>query len=327
MLDTDDLSRQLSVVIPAYNEEGGIRATLDNLRKYLPMAEIIVVDDGSQDGTLEVAGNVEGVRVFSHLYNRGYGGALKTGMQLASRPYVGWFDADNEHRAEDLLEMVRRIIAERKAAIIGERGYSTSTVRRLGKFIIKLLARSLGVRLGRDINCGLRVFRREVIARYLHLLPNSFSASLTSTLILAERGYPLAFQTIGLNKRIGQSKVRLAHGFQSLNLVLRMVMLFAPLRIFLALGLALAGGGLGYGLIVAFLHGQGFSVLAAMVTLSGVLSIFLGLIADQISQIRLSQLNKEGDCAEYLVERSGLPPEKSFSNGDIKLQSHSKGGR
>lgn len=291
MLDAAHLSVQLSVVIPAYNEEAGIRATLENLRAYLPEAEVIVVDDGSSDGTRDAAGSVEGVQVLSHLYNRGYGGALKTGMQSASRHYVAWFDADNEHRAEDLIEMTRRIISERKAALIGERGYSTSTVRRVGKFVIKLLARSLGVRLGRDINCGLRVFRRDVIVRYLNLLPNSYSASLTSTLILAERGYPLAFHPIGLNKRIGQSKVRLVHGFQSLNLVLRMVMLFAPLRIFLSIGAALVIGGLGYGAAIALLQAHGFPVLSAVVTLSGVLCMFLGLIADQVSQMRLNQLN------------------------------------
>jgi glycosyltransferase involved in cell wall biosynthesis len=302
MTDIDTESQQLSVVIPAYNEEGGLRATLDDLLRHLPHAEIIVVDDGSRDNTLAVARSIRGIRLLSHRFNRGYGGALKTGMQAAQRPYVAWFDADNEHRAEDLRTMLHRIITEPTAAIVGERGYSTSTVRRFGKFVIKLLARSLGVRLGRDINCGLRVFRREVIVRYQHLLPNAYSASLTSTLILAERGYPLAFHPISLNRRIGQSKVQLAHGFQSLALVLRMVMLFAPLRIFLTIGAVVSAGGLGYGLLLALRQGQGFPALATLVTLLGVLCIFLGLIADQISQIRLSQLNERDDYRAHVLE-------------------------
>lgn len=303
MPDAGELSKQLSVVIPAYNEREGIGATLNSLREQLPHAEILVVDDGSGDDTRETAGRVQGVGIVSHLYNRGYGGALKTGMQLASRPYVAWFDADNEHRVEDLVAMTRRIIAERKAAVIGERSHSSSTVRRVGKFVIRILALSLGVRLGRDVNCGLRVFRREVISRYLHLLPDSFSASLTSTLILAERGYPLAFHPVHLNPRIGQSKVRLVHGFQSLNLVLRMVMLFAPMRIFLTLGAVLAIGGSGYGAIIALTRDHGFPVLSAVITLFGALCVFLGLIADQVSQMRLTQINAWNGYGEWVDGR------------------------
>lgn len=187
-MDSQHISKNLSVVIPAYNEQEGILTTINSLRRHLPLAEIIVVDDGSRDGTLEAASQAEGVIVHSHLFNRGYGGALKTGMQAATRPYLAWFDADNEHRAEDLLIMLARVIDERQAAIIGERGFSTTPLRFVGKAMIKLLARSLGLKLGRDINCGLRVFRREVIIRYLSLLPDSYSATLTSTLILAERG-------------------------------------------------------------------------------------------------------------------------------------------
>lgn len=295
MADEDDVSQQLSVVIPAFNEEGGLRSTLYDLFEHLPGAEVIVVDDGSKDGTLDAARSVKGIRLLSHRFNRGYGGAIKTGMQAARRPYVAWFDADNEHRAEDLRTMLVKIIADRKAAIIGERGYSTPTLRRVGKFVIKLLALSLGVRLGRDINCGLRVFRREVITRYQHLLPDAYSASLTSTFVIAERGYPIAFHPINLNKRIGQSKVKLAHGFQSLALVLRMVMLFAPLRIFLTLGSVLSAVGISYGLFQALRMGQGFPALATLVTILGVLCMFLGLIADQISQIRLSKLSEYND--------------------------------
>ena len=120
------------------------------------------------------------------------------------------------------------------AAVIAERRSSgPSPLRSWGKFVIRMLARSLDFRGGRDINCGLRIFRREIIINYAPLLPNSFSASITSTMILLERGYPIAYHPVELNPRIGRSKVKMGDGFMALMLVLRMIMLFAPLRIFL----------------------------------------------------------------------------------------------
>ena len=289
---TDDMREwadQLSVVIPAYNEEGGIGRTLAGLREALPTCEIIVVDDGSTDGTLEQAKTVPGVRLFKHSFNRGYGGALKTGMIAATRPYVAWFDADNEHRVEDLERMSRRIESEGLAAVIGRRPKAgPSVVRTYGKFAIRMLARTLGVDIGKDLNCGLRVFRRSVILRYLSLLPNSFSASMTSTMILIEEGYRFDFEDIAVKERIGTSKVQLGDGFFTLALVLRMVMLFAPLRIFLSLGGFFLLSGTAYGLWRAISTGRGLPVTGLLLIVTGVLLVMFGLVADQISRLRLS---------------------------------------
>jgi len=280
---------QLSVVIPAYNEEGGISRTLVGLREAMPTCEVIVVDDGSTDGTVEQAKAVPGVRLFKHRFNRGYGGALKTGMNAATRPYVAWFDADNEHRVEDLERMVGRIAGENLVAVIGRRPKpGPSVVRNYGKFAIRMLARTLGVDIGKDLNCGLRVFRRSVILRYLSLLPNSFSASMTSTMILIEEGYRFDFEDIAVKERIGTSKVQLGDGFFTLALVLRMVMLFAPLRIFLSLGGFFLLGGTAYGLSRAISTGRGLPVAGLLLIVTGVLLVMFGLVADQISRLRLS---------------------------------------
>ena len=105
----------LSIVIPAYNEAGGIVATLDSLRSALPDCEIIVVDDGSRDETATLVARYPDVRLIRHRYNKGYGGALKTGMRNATRDIVAWFDADNEHRVGHLKEMVSAAVPQTRS--------------------------------------------------------------------------------------------------------------------------------------------------------------------------------------------------------------------
>jgi glycosyltransferase involved in cell wall biosynthesis len=281
----------LSVVVPAYNEESGVSDTLRELRTRLPNSEIIVVDDASTDATYARASEVPGVTVISHAYNCGYGGALKTGMIAAKGKYVAWFDADGEHRVDDLVAMADRLHREQLIAVIGQRqDPSPSTVRAVGKWLIRALARSLKLRGGIDLNCGLRVFRRDIILRYVHLLPEGFSASLTSLMVLLERGYPIALQPITVGRRVGRSKVKIADGFASLVLVLRMAMLFAPLRIFFRLGGLFMLLGLLYSFWIALMRGAGIPVGGALMILFGVVVLSLGLIADQISQLRLTQL-------------------------------------
>ena len=282
---------RLSIVVPAYNEEDGIVATLKKLRKAVPDAEIIAVDDGSSDRTAERAARVPNVQLIRHEFNQGYGAAIKSGMRAATRELVAWFDADDEHRVEDLAAMAEKLEQELLVAVIGRRtGAHQSVLRGVGKAAIKLLALSLGAHFGQDINCGLRVFRRSVVVRYLGLLPDRFSASMTSTMVMIERGYPIEFHDITVNVRIGTSKVKLADGFEALALVLRMVLLFAPLRIFLGLGSGLIVLGGTYSLVIGLAMGLGVPVAGLLVTIAGLLLCMLGLIADQISQLRLNQL-------------------------------------
>lgn len=284
----------LTIVIPAYNEAEGIRATLDDLLKNLRAAEIIVVDDASTDATPQIIlEHYPQVTLVQHYFNRGYGGSLKTGMSLANREYVAWFDADNEHRSDHLIEMYNKITSLKLAAVIGQRQKpGVSSIRNWGKFIIRMLAKSLDYKGGPDMNCGLRIFRTDVICQYLSVLPNAYSASMTSTLLMLERGYPTQFHPIEVNPRLGQSKVRLTDGFMSLVLVLRIIMLIAPIRIFLRLGILFLTVGLVYGFTVAILRQQGFPIFAGLFSMLGLVLAILGLIVDQISQMRLSGFDK-----------------------------------
>jgi glycosyltransferase involved in cell wall biosynthesis len=296
----------VSVVIPAFNEAGGIGPTLQQLSAALPGAEIIVVDDGSSDGTAGIVETYSEVTLIRHGFNRGYGAALKTGMMNANRPLVAWFDADNEHRVADLTSMVAQIRGGRLAAVIGQRiSGGASAVRGIGKAVILMLARSLGFRGGRDMNCGLRVFRTEVICRYLPLLPNGYSASMTSLLVMLERGYPIGYHPVELAARIGTSKVTLRAGFASMLLVVRVIMMFAPMRIFLPFALMLFGVGAAYSLTLALVVREGFPVFGIFLMLAGLTVGMLGLIADQISQMRLAQYET---VALPRVQKSNNPP-------------------
>ena len=284
----------LSIIIPAYNEEGGIGKVLEQLSAELPEAEIIVVNDASTDETLIRISEFPNVTCIDSPFNRGYGASLKRGMRIAKGKYIAWFDADNEHRVSDLIQMVDLLITSKLAAVIGERANpAPSVVRSAGKFAIKLLSRSLGGPAIKDINCGLRVFHAEAILRYLPMLPDKFSASMTSTMLLIERQYPVEFFRISVAPRIGQSKVALRDGFRALFTVLRIVMLVAPMRIFLTGGLFATGFGGVYGLIRMLEFGRSFPISAFVLMMLGMFLCVLGLIADQASQLRFSLVEEK----------------------------------
>lgn len=312
----------ISVVIPAFNEEGGLGPVLADLRENLPGAQVIVIDDASSDRTPDVAlaERADGfdLVILQHPFNQGYGSALSTGMRAADRRFIAWFDSDGEHRVADLKAMVDRMKSERLVAVIGQRPASVTAFRAAGKALIWLLARAFNVRAGRDLNCGLRVFRRDVIMRYLPLLPARYSASLTTTILMIERGYPTAFHPITTAQRIGESKVRMRDGFLAMAKILNLITLFAPMRLFFRGGLLLTTIGLGYGIIVTLTEDLGFPVAGLMLMMIGLLLAMLGLIAEQIAQMRLGSMATalpadRLDTVEALVPAEPVAPAEAGS--------------
>ena len=288
----------LSIVIPAFNEEAGIVATLRSLTSEAGTAEIIVVDDSSTDATAEAARSFAAVKVLRHEFNCGQGAALKTGMRNATRKYVAWFDADNEHRVTDLAKLYNRITGERLVACIGQRRRSASLVRGVGKALIRLIGRGLKIRSGTDLNCGLRIFQRRIILQYLPLVPDRFSASLVSTLIMLERRYPIAFEEVKTNERVGTSSVRMRDGFEAILQLVRSVLLFAPMRFFMPIGIVTFIVGIAYSFIIEAIVRQGLPVGGMFLMATGVQILVLGLLGDQLSQHRLSQMGDAARVAE-----------------------------
>ncbi len=291
---------ELAVVIPAYNEEPGIGPTLETLRAACPEVQIIVIDDGSTDRTAEVAGQVPGVHVIRHARNRGYGASLKTGMRATRRRYIAWYDADGQHRPEDLIRVARPVIDGQYDVVIGVRGRDSAVQRdrAAGKWLLGFVARLVSGEKIPDLNSGLRCFRRDVILRYLHLLPDGFSASTTSTLMMMKRGYRIGYVPIVARPRVGHSTVKIfADGMRTLQLIVRIIVLFEAFKIFTMLGAALLVPGLIYGVAVALIKGQGFPTLAGTAVIAGLLTFFMGIVADQVVELRKERFEDLSDLS------------------------------
>ncbi len=283
---------RITIVIPAYNEEHAIKSVLASLLAQLPaaVAEVIVVDDGSTDRTGDIA-EESGVRVLRQPTNRGYGASLKAGIRAATGEYILTMDADGQHRIDDVQSLCQAVGADRRVdCVIGHRTklIHSPLWRMPGKWFLTSLARILtGKRIG-DLNSGLRIMRRDVILRYVHLCPSGFSFSTTSTFALASRGYRVQFVPIVVERRSGKSTVSVTTGFQTILLVLRLASLFNPLRVFLPLSLLFIIGGASW-TIPYLIAGQGVTVASMLAMITGVNLFGLGLICDQVAQLRLER--------------------------------------
>lgn len=296
LVETEPNAPEVSILIPTYNEEESIFGVLGDLCKEpaLKDSEIIVIDDGSSDETSQKARLFPRVHLVRHPINRGYGAAISTGIKVSRGKYILWFDGDGQHRVEDLLKVKETLISRDLDYCIGVRDHSSyqDSSRRYGKFILKLTVRLMAGKPIKDFNSGLRGFKREVIKRYLHLLPRRFGASTVTTLLMIERGYIGEDVPIVVSQRTGKSSVKpLQDGLGTLMLLLRFFLLFKPIHFFGGIGATLMCLGGGYGFFEALTRRRGFPVLAAIVILLGVQALFFGLICDQVSSLRQERLN------------------------------------
>lgn len=282
-----------SIIIPCFNEGEVIHEVVTHLKSYLAEQateahEIIVVDDCSTDDTPVVLKKLEGIRVLRHPVNRGYGAAIKTGIRQARGEYVATYDGDGQHNPADLWHLCQKIASEDWALVVGARAklLHSKLWRMPGKWVLGWLANFLSRTKIPDLNSGLRVFRKDVISRYLHLCADRFSFSTTSTLILLNRGYPLAYVPIEVNSRHGKSTVSLMTGYETFLLILRVICLFDPLRVFIPASIFFTVTGLLLGMYPYFILNRPLTTGAVLVMLAGILIFFFGLLADQISALR-----------------------------------------
>jgi len=246
----------ISIVVPLYNEEGSVRESVEHILDIMQgmecPTELIVVDDGSTDGSAQqLDGLQKRLKLVSHIGNRGYGAALKTGIQKAQYPLVAITDADGELPVEELPRLIAGM--EKADMVVGARTGSqvyVPLIRRPAKWLLNLLANYLSDTHIPDLNSGFRVFRKDIVKRYFHILPNRFSFTSTITLAMIADGFTVHFQSVNCHRRTaGQSKVRPSDAVGFMILIMRTVTYFNPLRtfvpVFLAL-LALAVGKLAY---------------------------------------------------------------------------------
>ena len=274
-----------SIVIPAFNEEPAIGSLVAALRGGAAWHEIIVVDDGSSDATADRAREA-GAAVVRHPYNKGNGAAVKTGIRQATGEYVLMIDGDGQHRAADAARLVSRL--GEYDLVIGARAAGTQAThaRMLGNAVLNGLAGYLTGRKVPDLTSGFRGARRAHLREFLHLLPNGFSTPTTTTLAFIKAGYNVHFEPIEAELRVGQSKIRLARdGTKFLLIVLKIVTLFSPLRVFLPISLAafLVGSGYAAWTIATQSHVTNSSVLLIMLA---VIVFLVGLVSEQIAALR-----------------------------------------
>ena len=275
----------VSIVIPAYNETAVIAEVVAALASAADWHEIIVIDDGSTDGTCARAKSA-GATVVRHPYNKGNGAAVKTGIRTASADYVLIVDGDGQHPGEDAVRLAERL--GEYDLVIGARSVSTQAtqLRRFGNAALNRLAGHLSGREIPDLTSGFRAARREYLREFIHLLPNGFSTPTTTTLAFIKAGYNVAFEPTEARSRVGASKIRLAHdGSRFLLIILKIVTLFSPLRVFLPISVISFALGAGYALWTIYreMHVTNSSVLLIMLA---VIVFLVGLISEQISALR-----------------------------------------
>lgn len=280
----------VSIIIPVYNEEESIGGVIQDIKKKIHSVkyEILVVDDGSSDATAKHAIKA-GAKVISHNRNKGYGASLKSGIKQAKGDWVLFMDGDGQHTAEDASKLFTAL--DGADMVVGQRAQLMHSPfwRMPGKWILRWMANYLTRQRIPDLNSGLRLVRKDLVDRYLQLCPNGFSFSTTTTMILYNRGYEIVYVPFEIKKRKGKSTVSIVTGFDTLLLILRIATLIDPLRIFIPLSLLIGLIGLLWGIPYAFL-GYGVSVGSMLAIVTALLLFAIGLISDQISQLRLEKM-------------------------------------
>jgi len=279
----------VSVVIPAYNEAAGIgdvvvkvRAELERLGRPF---EILVIDDCSSDGTGEIATRA-GANVITHARNKGYGGSLKDGVRSARHPIVLFYDADGQFNSDDIGEMLSQLPEYDMATGWRDQRSHVPNDRVVGKRVLGMVANWLANQKIPDLNCGFRAIKRDVLMRYLHLLPNGFSASTTTTLLFLKQGYSVKFVPTVIEERVGTSTVSpVRDGMRTVLLIVRLITLLDPFRVFFPVSAVLGIGGLAWA--IPFLAmGRGLSVGGLFLMVSALIVFFFGLLVDQVAALR-----------------------------------------
>ncbi|HLN52238.1 MAG TPA: glycosyltransferase family 2 protein [Lentimicrobium sp.] len=274
-----------SVIIPAFNEETGIGPLLEKMQEtgLLDKYEVIVVDDGSSDNTSDIVSKFP-VKLVKHGVNKGYGASLKTGIRRATMDKVMMLDSDGQHDPA-YLNIIDDMLNEAEM-VIGERNTESFQVtnRKGGKWLIRKTGEFLVDQKLPDFNSGLRGFRKDLILNLLHIMPNGFSFSTTSTLAFLKEGYTIGTFPIYVSERIGRnSSVKFfKDGSKTMLLLFRIIMLFNPLKVFFPSSLISALIGIIWGIAGYLIYYRIPNSSIVLLTL-GMFLFFFGLLADQIA--------------------------------------------
>ncbi|MCC7104429.1 MAG: glycosyltransferase family 2 protein [Chloroflexi bacterium] len=282
------LADGLTIIVPAFNEEHGIARVVTWIRESLEASdlryEVLVVDDGSADATAVVAESA-GARVIPHDSNRGYGEALKTGIRFAEYERIAIIDADGSYPADQIPKLAQ--LLDRYDMVVGARtkeGAAIPLVRRPAKKFLNWLASYLTGTHIPDLNSGLRIFRKALALEFIHLLPSGFSFTTTITMAALNNNYRVLFEPVDYFKRTGRSKIRpIQDTLNFLFLILRMTLIFRPLKIYLPVALVFFVLGIAVFTLGLSLAHKVFDNTALGLILVGVNAMMIGMLADLVN--------------------------------------------
>lgn len=282
----------LSVIIPAYNEELAIGETVKAVFGLgLSRTEVIVVDDGSTDGT-SAAAAAAGARVVTHPYNIGNGAAIKTGIRSAHGRVLVFMDGDGQHDPADIPRLARQIARYHMIVGARKRGSQAHVHRSIANWVYNRFASFIADFPIEDLTSGFRVMRRRDALRFCDMFPNTFSYPTTSTLAFLRSGRSVKYEPIITKHRKGKSKIRIIKdGVEFLLIIIKIAMSFSPLRVFLPVSSFLFFLGL-FRYIQTYVAFGRFTNMASLLINSSVIIFMLGLVAEQIASLRLERGDK-----------------------------------
>jgi len=285
--------QRLSIVVPARNEASGLALLLPDLVTRHPEAEIIVVDDGSDDGTASVARGTPGVSCISHPVSIGNGGAVKTGARAATGDVIVFMDGDGQHRPGDVAALLARM-DEGFDLVVGARCRSgqASSSRALANAAFNRLASYMtGFRV-EDLTSGFRAVRREKFLTILYLLPNRFSYPTTSTMAFFRSGYFVAYQPVRVLQREGKSHIKVFRdGTRFLIIILKIGALFSPMRLFLPISAALFVAASAYYFYTYASDGR-FTNMGMLLFVAALLTFLIGVVSEQVSALHYKDTSR-----------------------------------
>lgn len=282
----------LSIIIPVYNEEKAIAETLKYFKKLQeenPGIEIIFVDDGSTDKTHQILESIEvnPIKVITHEKNKGYGAAIKQGVKNSSHEHVAITDADGSYPHKKISELYEKLLEENADMVVGARlgkKVEIGIFRKFPKFLLRKLAEYLSEDEIPDLNSGMRIIKKEMILKSFKYLPEGFSFTTTLTLSLLANNHKIIYCPIDYYKRKGKSKIKpFRDTLNFLQLIIRTVMFFNPLKVFLPLsGFFFILSFLV--LIVSYLAGRVMDITTILLFVTGFHLLAIGLLADLIDK-------------------------------------------